>query len=381
MLTLITGGDVYSPAPQGPQSVLLGGEHVAAIGEIDGRSLAGSGLPITILDATGCVVTPGLVDIHEHVIGGSGESGFATLTPEVAFTELVRGGITTVVGCLGVDTTTRTMEALVAKTKGLNAEGVTAYAYTGGYDVPPVTLTGSVRRDLMFVQEIIAAGEIAISDRRSREPTIAELAKLVREVYVGGLLSGKCGVTHFHVGDEPTGLAPLRSLLDDYHVDPALLYPTHVERHQRLMHEAVAITKRGVTVDVDVVERDLGKWLRFYVDRGGDLRMISASSDAALTSPETLLDQVRSSVHEHGFALEHVLPLVTSTPSRVLKLTSKGRLREGADADVLVLDGKTFELRTVIARGHILMRDGQLQRREAYLANSNRRITLNGDRS
>ena len=378
MLTVLRGGEVYAPEPRGVQDVLLAGERIVRVGTIDVLALERSGLPVDVIDVAGCVVTPGVVDVHQHLIGGSGEKGFATLTPEITFTELVTGGTTTVVGCLGVDTTTRTMEALVAKVKGLNAEGLTAYAYTGGYDVPPATLTGSVRRDLLFVQEIVAVGETAISDRRSREPTVQELAKLVRDAYVGGLLSGKCGVTHFHVGDESSGLAPLRALLDDYAIDPGLLYPTHVERHETLMGEAVEMTRRGVTVDVDVVERDLGKWLRFFVDRGGDLGRLTASSDAALTSPSTLLDQIRSCVRD-GFSLQQTLPLVTSTPARVLQLSRKGRLRSNADADVLVLQASSLDLVIVVARGRVLMRDGMLTKREAFLAESDRIITLYGD--
>jgi beta-aspartyl-dipeptidase (metallo-type) len=381
MLTLVQGGEVYAPGPLGSADVLIVGSRLAEVGDIDAARLRGSGLDLDVLDATGCVVTPGLVDVHEHLIGGSGEKGFATLTPEITLTELLTGGITTVVGCLGVDTTTRTMEALVAKVKGLRAEGLTAYAYTGGYDVPPVTLTGSVRRDLLFVDEIIAVGETAISDRRSREPSTRQLATLVREGYVGGLLSGKCGVTHFHVGDEPSALAPLRALLDDYHVDASLLYPTHVERNESLMREAVDLTRRGVTVDLDVVEQDLPKWLRFFLEHSGDAAHISASSDAAITSPDTLLAQVRACVLEHGFTLEQVLPLVTSTPARVLALTAKGALRPGLDGDLLVMRRDSLELVAVIARGRVMMRDGRVVRREAFLDESNRRMMLHGQKA
>ncbi len=185
------------------------------------------------------------------------KQGFETQTPELALSEIVTHGITTVVGCLGTDTTTKTMPGLLAKAKAFNAEGITAYVYSGGYNVPPVTLTGSIRTDMMFVPEIIGAGEIAISDARSTEPTVHEFARLVRDGYVGGMLSGKSGVTHFHVGSGKTRLRPLRTLLDDYEISPASLYPTHVERNVELMSEAVDLSKRGVTVDVDTVEGDL----------------------------------------------------------------------------------------------------------------------------
>jgi len=378
MLTVIDGGEVFAPEPLGQQQVLLVRDVIAAVGNVDRRAVEALGLPVEVIDATGCVVLPGLIDPHEHLIGGSGERGFASQTPEVMLDELVEGGITTVVGCLGVDTTTRTMEALVAKAKGLSAEGLTAFVYAGGYNVPPTTITGSVRRDLLFVNEVIGAGEIAISDARSTEPSVEELARLVRDAYVGGLLSGKAGVTHFHVGDLATRLAPIRALLDQYSIEPALLYPTHVERNEALMREAVELTHRGVTIDVDVVEADLARWVRFFLDHGGDPARLTVSSDAAINSPGSLLAQIRSCVLEHAFSLEHMLPLVTANTARVLKLTGKGRLAPGCDADVLVLRRETLELTGVIARGRTMMSNGRLQRRASFLAETNRRVEWHG---
>jgi beta-aspartyl-dipeptidase (metallo-type) len=58
--------------------------------------------------------------------------------------------------------------------------------------------------------------------------------------------------------------------------------------------------------------------------------------------------------------LEDVLPLVTTNTARVLQLPKKGRLTEGADADVAVVDARSLELRHVVARGKILLRDGSL---------------------
>lgn len=381
MFTILTGGEVYDPTPRGPQDVLIALDRIVTVGAVDRRALEATGLPVDVVDAHGCVVTPGLIDPHEHLIGGSGEKGFASQTPEIAFHELVSGGITTVVGCLGVDTSTRTMPALLAKAKALTEEGLTARIYTGGYDVPPVTLTGSVRDDLLFVQEVIGAGEIAVSDRRSSQPTLAELARVVRAAFVGGLLSGKAGVTHFHIGEERSGLAPLQALLTDYDLDPALLYPTHVERSDALMDEAIALTRQGVTVDVDTVEQDLARWVRFYFDRDGDPARLTASSDAAINSPTTLLEQIRDCILERGVALERMLPLVTTNTARVLGFHDKGRLQPGADADLLTLRRGSLELVNVMARGRFLLRAGRSTQPAAFLAESNRRITLEGDKA
>src|SRR3954468_17228269 len=104
---------------------------------------------------------------------------------------------------------------------------------------------------MLFVPEVIGAGEIAISDARSTEPTNGELARLVRDAYVGGLLTGKSGVTHFHVGSGKKRLQPLRYLLEEYEIEACSLYPTHVDRSDELMLEAIELSQRGVTVDID----------------------------------------------------------------------------------------------------------------------------------
>lgn len=380
MLTLIENGEVYTPEPLGRASVLLSFERILHIGEVDRRRLDALNLPCDVVDASECFVVPGFIDPHLHLIGGSGEQGFSSQTPEISLEELARGGITTVVGTLGVDAATRTMAALVARAKGLREEGLSAFVWTGGYNVPPTTLTGSVHRDILFVAEVIGAGEIAISDKRAAEPTPVELAKLVSEARNGGLLSGKAGATHFHVGDAPRRLAPLRTLLDVFDVDPSWIYPTHVERNEALMAEAVDLTHRGCTIDVDVVEKDLPVWLRFFRDHGGDPTRLTVSSDAAITSPRNLFGQLRACVLEHGFSLEEVLRLVTTNTAGVLML-AKGRLKPGSDADLVVLTRAGLEIRDVVANGRRLVKDGSFAVVPRFLEQSDRRISLIGRRA
>jgi beta-aspartyl-dipeptidase (metallo-type) len=379
MVILIENGEVYAPEPQGRRSVLVINEKIMKVGEVDRRALDRLGLEYEVVDAGGGAVVPGLIDPHEHLLGGSGESGFSTQTPEIQLSEIVAAGITTVVGCLGVDTTMKTMAGLLAKAKALREEGLTAYVWSGGYDVPPTTVTNSVRNDLMFIDEVIGAGEIAISDERSTDHDPLELARLVNDTHVGGMLSNKAGVTHFHVGDEPGRLRPLRDLVENFPVKAAWLYPTHVERGEELMREAIELAAQGAFVDVDVMEKDLAKWLRFYRDGGGDMRQLTASSDASTGSPQTLSEQLRGCVREHGFRLEDVLPHATSNTARALKLEDKGRIAEGKDADLLVLRRGSLDIAEVVARGRRMVKGGELAVKEKFLAGSNRRVRLEGE--
>jgi beta-aspartyl-dipeptidase (metallo-type) len=380
MLTLIENGELYAPEPLGHAGLLIVRDQIARVGDIH-QSRQALGLPIEVIDATDCVVAPGFIDPHEHLLGGSGENGWNSQTPEIAMQEIAMAGITTVVGCLGVDTITKTMTALLARARSLYDDGLTAYVFTGGYDVPPRTLTGSVRSDLLLVPEVIGAGEVAIADQRSSEPTDHELARLCRDTHVGGLLSRKAGVTHFHVGEGRSRLQPLRTLLDNYDLKPDQLYPTHIGRSEALIREAVELSHRGVTVDIDTVDQDLPRWLKFYRDEGGNLDCLTVSSDAAINSPRSVWEQVRSCVFELGLSIECALSLITSNTARTLKLHTKGRLAPGCDADIVVLRRNTLEIRDVIARGHSVVRGGRLCRTERALHSSNRRIELYGDKS
>ncbi|HEX8423143.1 MAG TPA: amidohydrolase family protein [Pyrinomonadaceae bacterium] len=381
MLTLIKNGELYAPAPLGRQDVLIFDRRIAAIGKLDPAALAPLQLELEVVEATGCLVTPGLIDPHQHLLGGSGEKGFSTQTPEVTASELARAGITTVVGCLGVDTTTKTLGGLLAKAKGLNEENLTAYVWTGGYNVPPTTLLRGVREDIICIAEVIGAGEVAISDERASAHEAPELAKLVKDAYVGGLLSRKCGVTHFHVGDGKSRLKLLRALIDDYEINPTLLYPTHVERDEALMREAVELAARGSYVDLDTVGQDLPRWLRFYLDNGGNPARLTVSSDASINSPLSLLNQIRACVLEHNHPLEQMLAHATTNTAAVLQLKHKGRLEIGCDADLLVLGKDSLELRDVFAGGRRLLRDGQLAFSENFLLETNRRISLEGKKA
>lgn len=359
MLLLVENGEVYAPEPVGRSAVLAAGGTVLKVGGVDRRALDGLGVAYEVIDAAGGPVVPGFIDPHEHLLGGSGEGGFGAQTPPIRAAEVVAGGITTVVGCLGVDTTTLTMAGLVGRVKALRDAGLTAFAWTGGYDVPPTTLTGSVRADMLFIREVIGAGEIAISDERALEPSPHELARLVSDAFVGGHLSGKAGVTHFHVGPRDRRLALLRRIVDEFDVRPEWLYPTHVGRSEALMDEAVELARRGATVDVDVTQKDLPKWFRYYRERGGPPDRLTASTDAGGSPPRLLLDQVGACVREAGARLEDVLPVVTANTARVLKLPGKGRLAAGGDADLLVLERGSLELAEVVAGGRRLVRDGR----------------------
>ncbi len=381
MLTLIENGRIYAPEPLGQNAILLGAGKILKVGKLSRKAVEALGIEFEIIDGEGCIVTPGFIDPHQHLLGGSGEDGFSTQTPEISATEIISAGITTVAGCLGVDTTMKTMAGLLAKAKALKEEGLSAYLWTGGYDVPPTTITDSPRNDIMFIEEIIGAGEIAVSDERSTDHVPHELARLVIDTHNGGMLSKKAGVTHFHVGSGKQRLQPLRNLLEEFKViKPEWLYPTHITRSEELVKEAIELAKQGSFVDMDTVDEDLPKWIKFYMENGGDMEKLTVSSDSSITGPGNLLEQIRICIIEHKLPLEQILPCVTANTAKVLKLDLKGEIAEGKDADILVLKKDSLNLLEVISGGSRLFKEGKIAFKEAFLKDSNRIVKLIGSK-
>jgi len=376
MFTLIKNADVYSPEPLGIGHLLLGGGKVLYLGaelpQVDASLLSDT------RDLDGAPLIPGLIDCHVHVTGGGGEDGFSTQAPPVPLSRFTRHGVTSVVGLLGTDDETRSTANLLARVRALREEGLSAWCWTGGYHVPPTTLTGSVRRDIVNVDCIIGLGELAISDHRSSQPSFDELARLASEVHVAGLISRKAGVLHLHLGDGSRGLDLVRRLLDETELPPRVFHPTHVNRKKDLFEEACSLSRENVVVDVTAFPVDEGEdawsaadaWVRFHeegcpadcltvssdgggclpvFDQNGHMVKMDFATSAGL--PETLRELV-----ERGFSLGQVLPSMTTNVARLLKLESKGRIEAGADADFVCL-GEALDVRHVMARGQWMVQD------------------------
>ncbi len=198
MLTLIEGAQIHSPAPLGQQDLLVADGRIAWMGK--GLTVPVD-WPLTRVDAGGRYLVPGLVDPLAHITGGGGEGGFGFRTPELSARAALAAGVTTLVAALGTDSLTRSPAQVLGKVREFRAAGVSAFMYTGSYHLPVKTLTGTVESDIMLIPEVLGVGEVAISDHRSSAPTHDELARLASEARVAGLLSGKSGVSFFHLGD------------------------------------------------------------------------------------------------------------------------------------------------------------------------------------
>lgn len=380
MLQLLKNAHVFSPSDLGLQNILVGAGKVLWLGSAD--LALPSALPCQISDLEGRRLIPGLIDGHVHVTGGGGESGLATRVPALGLSRYTSAGVTTVVGLLGTDNTTRSTRDVVAQVLGLREQGLSAYCYAGGYHLPLETLTGSLRGDIVNIDPIIGVGELAISDHRSSQPTFDELLRIAADAYVGGLISGKAGVLHLHLGDGVRGLELVRRALDQAEIPARVFNPTHVNRRKALFEEALELSKRGCTVDVTAFpvadDEDAWSaedaWLR-YRDAGCPPERITISSDGGgclptfdaegrmlhmdVGRPGALAEAI-AGLLRRGADLAAVLPAFTQNVARFLRLRGKGIIAAGADADFVALDGDAA-IRDVMVQGRWHLRAGEQQ--------------------
>ena len=97
-MILIRQAKVYAPECLGVMDVLVAGSTIEAMADHIEAPMG-----CTVIEAEGKFLTPGLIDQHEHIIGGGGEGSFHTRTPEIMLSAILKAGITTVVGLLGTE--------------------------------------------------------------------------------------------------------------------------------------------------------------------------------------------------------------------------------------------------------------------------------------
>lgn len=377
MFTLLLNARVYAPEPLGLQCVLTCAGTIVYIG--DQPPTLDPALELETVDMQGLLLLPGLIDGHTHITGGGGESGPASRVPAPFLGQFTRAGVTSVIGVLGTDDLTRNTQTLVTQAYGLREQGLSAWCFTGGYHLPLTTLTGSARSDIVNLDPVIGIGEVAISDHRSSQPTLEEILRLASEAQVAGLMTGKAGVLHLHLGDGKRGLDLVRRSLAESELPARVFHPTHVNRNKPLFEESLSlVAEQGCYIDLTAYEmaQDDAGWsaaeamLRYYSsglpethltmssDGGGCLPCFNAAGEVErldVGSSQTLLETLRC-VKDEGLSLEQALPACTSNVASLMRFHTKGRIALGLDADMIAVDD-SLQVQHVMARGKWHVRD------------------------
>lgn len=385
-MILFKQAEVYAPEYLGIKDVLVCAGKIEAVGD----NLEG-GTGCEVINAAGMRLTPGLIDRHVHVTGGGGEGSFHTRTPEIELSSILKAGITTVLGLLGTDDMSRSVEDLLAKVKALKEEGISAYALCGAYGYPPVTLTGSVKKDIAFVDEIIGL-KLALSDHRAPNISVDELIRLGSDVRTAGMIGGKPGLIVLHMGDGRKKLGPVFEALEETDIPVKTFQPTHINRNHELYKDGLRLAKRGGYIDLTCEDFVKGEPLLGYDPvpalleeaKAADVPMdhITFSSDGqgswsnydeagmliemGVTDVGNMYAQMSSLVTRGGFDFAEALTYFTSNVAKALEIyPKKGCIAPGADGDILLIR-KDLTLDTVLAGGRKMMEKGKLLVKGTY---------------
>lgn len=374
MWKLIKNAQIFAPEPIKERDVLIVGNKIAAFG--NDLSLP-SFVQGEVINMEGQYLVPGFIDAHVHLCGGGGEAGPRSRTPEIQLSQLTRAGITTVVGCLGTDAISRSMEELLVKANALEEEGITTYVYSGAYQANR-TLQGNIRLDLVLIDKVIGAGEIAISDHRSAQLQNTELERLAAEARVGGMLGNKAGVVHFHLGEGRKGLEPVMKILEETEIPITQFFPTHMNRTEELLAQGIQFLEAGGSIDLTAGCDDFAPQLQVpfvlneLIKRGLLNDHVTVTSDGngslprfdqegalvgmGIGSVQVLWRDIRETVVKYRVPLDTALRVITINPANFLKLKKKGRIKLGYDADFVALD-KDLNIVHVLAKGRIMVRN------------------------
>jgi beta-aspartyl-dipeptidase (metallo-type) len=382
MLTIIKGIKVYSPDYEGIKDIVICGSKIEGI--YRKINIPNNFIDIEIIDGAGKLIFPGFIDNHVHINGAGGEGGFKRRTPEIKFSDLTKAGITTVVGCIGTDGVCRDMRSLIAKANSLEEEGITAFCYTGSYDIPVKTITDSIQADIMMLDKVIGVGEVAISDHRSSQPTYEAFANTVAQARVGGVLSGKAGIVDVHLGDGAKKLDYLFRIIEETEIPPTQLLPTHINRSRTLFKSGEEYAKKGGYIDLTTSsdpdslepgEVRASEGLKILLDRGVSIDSITFSSDGNGSLPiydqggnltklgickvSSLYDEVKEAIKTYNISIDKAMKVITKNPAKVLTLKNKGTIKQGKDADLVLVKENTLDIDMVIAKGKIMVKDGE----------------------
>jgi len=384
---LMKRGEIYSPEYDGNKDILIANDKIFLVERNITESVVNSlDKNIKIIDASKCIVIPGFIDQHVHINGAGGEGGPQYRTPPIQLSELIKAGITSVIGLLGTDGFARSLKALLMKAKGLENEGVSTWIYTGAYQYPTPTITGDILSDIMLIDKVIGV-KIALSDHRSSHPTVDEFKKVTSEARVGGMLAEKIGIVHIHMGSEKIGLNPLFEIVKNTEIPIEQFAPTHLNRNEDLFKNAIEFGKMGGYVDLTTAVPAEGKpggtiksskAVKRLTENGVSIERITMSTDGngsmpkfnekkeitgmAVASVSSLYKEFIDIIKIEKMSVQDAVRISSTNIAKHLKLEKKGEIKEDKDADLIVLDKNTLRIKHVITKGKIMMENEKIMK-------------------
>lgn len=338
-----------------------------------------------VLDATGCIVAPGFIDIHIHGAYGTDFCDSTREAHENIARYLASVGITSYLG------TTMAMKKPVllnmirvanefmnnpiedgAVMRGINLEGPFAAVEKKGAMDPNNLIDPDY--DLFVELNEASEGRIKLNDVAPEKPGALDLIERTSDVCVVSLhhtsadydlaveafQRGASHVTHLYnamngfshrapglIGAAADYASSVELISDGHHVHPAavrIAFSIFGEDRVCLISDAM------MACGMSDGEYELGGQ-KVTVKDG--LATLASGTIAGSATP--LTESFRRAVVEFGIPVESALRAATDNPSRVLGLEDEiGSIRVGKRADLTLLDAETLEVRHVVLGGKLL---------------------------
>jgi len=167
--------------------------------------------------------------------------------------------------------------------------------------------------------------------------------------------------------------------------------PTHIGRNSELFEAGVEYAKKGGFIDFttsttkEFLEEGEVKpsiALKKLIDKGVSINNITFTSDGQGSLPAfdhqgkyigldigrvtSLYKEVRDAIIDEKISIDKAIRVITANPANILKLYQKGHIKEGNDADIVLLNKEDLKIDTVIALGKIMILHGEIKVRGTF---------------
>lgn len=348
------------------------GVMVVQKGKIISVGPAGTAIPAdaTVIDATGKVLMPGLVDSHSHLGGPEGGDASAALHPDAramdavnptsdGFKKALAGGITTinVMPGSGLLMSGQTIyvkmregkvieDLLITNEKGVYG-GLKMANGTNPMRTAAGVMPGTRARSAAMARELFtkAVEYKAKVDKAGKDVSKMPERDLKMEPLVE-VLQGK-RVVHFHTHKANDVLTAIR-IGKEFGFKPVL---HHVSEGWKVANEiaAAGVASSIITIDVPGGKMEA---LGLSLTTGAALEKAGAAvgfhTDDGITDSRLFIRSAALMVRE-GMSRDKALEALTLANAKMLDLgTRVGSLEKGKDADFIILSGDPFSIYTKV---------------------------------
>jgi len=334
-----------------------------------------SSLGDDVIDASGCVVMPGLIDAHTHLgifgsgLGFEGEDGNEDTDPATpqlrvidavnpmdrCFSEACSAGVTTAMispgssNPIGGQASVFKLFGKCADDMAVRSPAAIKFAlgenpkmsYHDKEETPVTRMATAaiIREQLYKAKEYLEAKKKAEKDEDAEKPDFdIKCESLIP------LLEGRIDA-HFHAHRADDICTAIR-IANEFHIKCVLIHAT--EGH--LISDIIAKANIPVITGPALGFRSKPELTNMSFETPGRLALSGVTTAISTDHPEVSADMLflcAAMAIKGGMPLKEALKAITINPAKILGIdANKGSLKAGKDADIVILNGDPLDIKT-----------------------------------